>query len=121
MMYGFTQVIGNLAMIDSYEEVKTVQLPTNGEQTMFIVKDKDEMYLVSANANGHRNIQGYNVKVMPSQQEITENRLTNLETMMLNIQALLEGKVIKNESNTTTPRESQTNKCKSDKSSVTSK
>lgn len=118
-MYGFPQIIGNLATIDSYEEVKTVQLPTNGAPTMFVIKDKDEMYFVTNNGPNGRSIQGYTVKAMPSQQEVTENRLTNLESMMLNIQALLEGKMIRNESNITTPATQTRNS--TDKPNVASK
>lgn len=101
--YGQPQIIGNLARANNFNEVQSAPVAANGDPTMFFVDNEDAIYLVSL-SNGQKVMQGFSIKPMPTKQEVTENRLNNLEAMMMNIQALLEGKIA-NESNTTVPEQ----------------
>lgn len=102
-MYGFgyqpqPQIIGALARASSFNEVQSAPVNANGSPTLFLMENEPSMYLVSLQ-NGQKSIQGYKMTPMPTAQEATENRLSNLENALMNITKLLEGKV-NNESNT---------------------
>lgn len=101
-MYGFSygqpQVIGTLARAGNFNEVQAAPVNANGSPTLFLMENEPVMYLVSLQ-NGQKSIQGYKMTPMPTAQEATESRLNNLETALMDIKALLEGKG-KNESNT---------------------
>ena len=100
-MYGFgfqpPQVIGTLARANNFNEVQSAPVNANGSPTLFLLENEPVMYLVSLQ-NGQKSIQGYKMTPMPTAQEATESRLSNLETALMDIKALLEGKG-KNEPN----------------------
>lgn len=101
-MYGFNyqpqpQIIGALARAASFNEVQAAPVNANGSPTLFLLENSPEMYLVSLQG-GQKSIQGYKMVPMPTAQEATESRLTNLEAALMDIKTLLEGKVKANES-----------------------
>lgn len=103
-MYGFSfaqppQIIGALARANSINEVQAAPANANGTPTLFLIENSPEMYLVSLQG-GQKTIQGFRMTPMPTAQEATESRLSNLETALLDIKNLLEGKVKQNEPDT---------------------
>lgn len=103
-MYGFNyqqppQIIGALARASSFAEVQGAPVNANGSPTLFLLEGAPEMYLVSLQ-NGQKSVQGFKMVPLPTAQETTENRLSNLENALLDIKNLLEGKVKENEPDT---------------------
>lgn len=92
-----SQVIGSLAQAQTYNDVQSAPVAANGSPTLFMMENKPVMYIVSMQ-NGQKVIQGFKFEPLPTQQETMENRMNNLETMLLNMQSMLEGKM-NNESN----------------------
>ena len=101
-MYNFgfqpPQIIGALARANSFAEVQGAPVNANGSPTLFLLENAPEMYLVSLQ-NGQKSIQGYRMTPMPTAQEATESRLSSLESALMDIKSLLEGKM-NNESDT---------------------
>lgn len=101
-MYGLgfqpPRIIGALARAANFNEVQAAPASADGSPTLFLMENEPTMYLVNLQ-NGQKSIQGYKMMPMPTAQEATENRLSNLEASLSDIKALLEGKV-NNESNT---------------------
>ena len=95
------QIIGNLARATSFSEVQSAPIPANGSPTLFLIADEPAMYMVSMQ-NGTKLIQGYTITPMPTKQEATEQRINNLEAMLLEMKQMLEGKM-NNESNSEKP------------------
>lgn len=101
-MYGFyqqPQIIGSLARAASFAEVQAAPVNANGAPTLFLLENEPAMYLVSLQG-GQKSIQGYKMTPMPTAQEATESRLTNLEAALLDIRNMLKGQVNGNEPNT---------------------
>lgn len=94
-MYGFNcqpQIIGALARASNFNEVQASPVSASGSPTLFLLENEPAMYLVSLQ-NGQKSIQGYKIAPMPTAQEATESRLSNLEAALSDIKSLLEGKM----------------------------
>lgn len=108
-MYGFgfnqPQIIGSLARASSFAEVQAAPVNANGSPTLFLLENSPEMYLVNMQGN-QKSIQGYKMVPMPTAQEATEHRISNLEAAIGDIKRMLEG-AVKNESNTPSTEYSQ--------------
>ena len=101
-MYGLgfqpPRIIGALARATSFNEVQASPVNADGSPTLFLMENEPAMYLVSLQ-NGQKSIQGYKMTPMPTAQEATENRLSNLEAALMDIKTLLEGKMANEQSN----------------------